>query len=98
MKYRKDIAAALYELEKVKESPSDILLVHLTRGQRLVERIEQGLDFDPALQCPEATAPAVLYVKAFAGEINRARQAVPPEFKKNGTHLWVGYEMTKRQC
>lgn len=86
MRYSKDIAEALNELERVKESPSDTLLVHLTRGQRLVERIEQGLDFDPALQCPEATAPAVLYVKAFAGEINRARQSVPPELKENGTH------------
>lgn len=85
MRFSRNVEQACDVLESVVELKSDLLLVHFLRGQRLIERINQGLDFDPGMAQDDALSPTLLFVRAFEQEVRRARNDWPADIQDNGT-------------
>ena len=83
MRFSKNVERACGELEGAQAHQSDLMLAHLVKGQRLVERINQGLDFDPGVAQDDALSPTLLFVKAFAQEILRTRREWPVHLQGN---------------
>ncbi|KAH9222174.1 hypothetical protein DL95DRAFT_380976, partial [Leptodontidium sp. 2 PMI_412] len=75
----------LEELERANEYESDILLVQLVRIQYLTQRI---VDFNNRDQLPDELPgiiemPSSTYYAAFATELERLREEIPPSLREN---------------
>ncbi|KAH7156415.1 hypothetical protein EDB81DRAFT_646898 [Dactylonectria macrodidyma] len=85
MRYTKYIQECAQILEDEEEYETDVNLVHLVRIQHLTERISQLNSPDsPAEEVAGVpTAPMSAYVSAFQGELDRIRNALPEDLKKD---------------
>lgn len=79
----------LEELERANEYESNILLVQLVRIQYLTQRI---VDFNNRDQLPDELPgiiemPSSTYYAAFATELERLREEIPPSLRENCTSI-----------
>lgn len=78
------VEEALDTLQKAQELPSDLLLVYLAKGQRLLESVELGLGMaDPDSSNAESAAHVVLFVSEFTQDLKQMRSNMPDHIKDN---------------
>lgn len=86
--YSPHIDAACTALDEARELTSDVLLVQLVRGQRLLERIERGFEADDAANRgadqPEPQMAPVRFVERFEKELEELKATVPSELSSHG--------------
>lgn len=93
MKLSKYLKKCLAELEANPEHESDVLLVHLVKVQYLTQQINDWVsredEEDTAMQSLLHQAPVSAYLSAFEAEIQRLRNALPPNLKNHSAPLLV---------
>ena len=78
------IEEALQRLQDARELPSDLLLVYLVKGQRLLESVELALGLNnPEDETLESPAQVLLYVSAFSANLKQLRSEMPKDVAGN---------------
>ena len=87
MAYSAQVEDACKELDQAGEFQSDKLLVRLVQGQRMRERLGQGLKISiPDFGSEESLDPFVMFVEACQVELNSQKQDWPAELQSNCTY------------